>query len=209
MVQLPDGKQWFFRYYDPRVLKTYLLVCELWELQKLFGPIRAFAVSEGAAGKLMMLQATPHGLSEPPRLARQPRLFWTIRPEQHAEFKRAAEASFVDRTIGFLREKLPDQTATLSPELLRQRVEIGIARARGYGITWQSSMLTFVTLMFEIAPNFDEHPRILGVLTDDHIAPDFRPKELLNRISGRVWGEARQLRHPSAWATKARAPRRG
>ena len=154
-----------------------------------------------------MLQ-TPHGLAAPPRLERQPGLFWTIRPEQHAEFKRAAEAGFVDRTIGFLQEKLPDQAGRLSPELLRQRVEIGIARARTYGITWQSSMLTFVTLMFEIAPNFDEHPRILAVLTDDHIAPDYRPKELLNRISGKVWGEVRQLAHSSAWAPKARAPRR-
>ena len=34
LVQLPDGERWFFRYYDPRILKVYLPNCIEWELQK-------------------------------------------------------------------------------------------------------------------------------------------------------------------------------
>lgn len=49
MAQLPDGKMWYFRYYDPRILPAYLESCNAQEAEQFFGPVRAFAVdtSEG------------------------------------------------------------------------------------------------------------------------------------------------------------------
>lgn len=46
LVNLPDGRQVYFRYYDPRVLRTYLPTCTPAELTHFFGPIkRCFAES--------------------------------------------------------------------------------------------------------------------------------------------------------------------
>jgi hypothetical protein len=46
MVKLPDGREVYFRYYDPRVLRTYLQTCTPDELAAFFGPIgRIFAES--------------------------------------------------------------------------------------------------------------------------------------------------------------------
>jgi Domain of unknown function (DUF4123) len=38
----PDGKAMLFRYYDPRVLRTYLPTCNAEETGKLFGPVKTF-----------------------------------------------------------------------------------------------------------------------------------------------------------------------
>ena len=47
-VEFPDGKSRYFRYYDPRVLREYLPMCNSEELFKVFGPISSYvAEAEG------------------------------------------------------------------------------------------------------------------------------------------------------------------
>ena len=43
-VELPDQRTVLFRYYDPRVLRVFLPVCNPTELTSFFGPIQAFIV---------------------------------------------------------------------------------------------------------------------------------------------------------------------
>jgi hypothetical protein len=45
-VQLPDGKQVYFRYYDPRVLRIYLPTCNADELVQFFGPIQRYLMED-------------------------------------------------------------------------------------------------------------------------------------------------------------------
>ena len=47
VVHDPDGKPMYFRYYDPRVLRTYLPTCNSQELETIAGPVEWFLV-EGA-----------------------------------------------------------------------------------------------------------------------------------------------------------------
>jgi hypothetical protein len=42
MAKLPDGRQVYFRYYDPRVLRTYLPTCLPDEMASFFGPVRRY-----------------------------------------------------------------------------------------------------------------------------------------------------------------------
>jgi hypothetical protein len=44
MVKLPEGKQVYFRFYDPRVLRVYLPTCTADETRTFFGPIKCFLV---------------------------------------------------------------------------------------------------------------------------------------------------------------------
>jgi len=46
VVQDQRGKRLVFRYYDPRVLRNYLVTCSPQEVQTMFGPIQQF-MSEG------------------------------------------------------------------------------------------------------------------------------------------------------------------
>lgn len=42
LVDAPDGEQWYFRFYDPRVLERFLPTCDAVQLGDFFGSITAF-----------------------------------------------------------------------------------------------------------------------------------------------------------------------
>lgn len=46
MVKLPDGKQVYFRFYDPRVLRAYLPTCLPEEINTFFGPVKCFVTED-------------------------------------------------------------------------------------------------------------------------------------------------------------------
>ncbi len=48
-----EGKSYFFRFYDPRVLRTYLPTCNAEELKTIFGPVENFIV-EGEDPSLLL-----------------------------------------------------------------------------------------------------------------------------------------------------------
>lgn len=81
-VELPDGEQWFFRYYDPRLLPIYLANCNHWELTKFFGPVRAFAVPHAEAKNFTFLRFEDQ--TDPSQRDTDPSVspVWHIRAEQ-------------------------------------------------------------------------------------------------------------------------------
>lgn len=74
VVQAPNGEQWYFRYYDPRVLKTFLPTCTQDEINEIFGPIESFGIPAEEAGTVMLASVSQsrvrvrmrHGLSSSP-----------------------------------------------------------------------------------------------------------------------------------------------
>lgn len=52
LVQDPSGQRLLFRYYDPRVLRTYLPTCTLAEIQTVFGPVKQM-IMEGDKTSLL------------------------------------------------------------------------------------------------------------------------------------------------------------
>ncbi len=49
----PDLKPLYFRYYDPRVLRSYLPTCNAQELQTIFGPVLRYLLEDSAAQRLL------------------------------------------------------------------------------------------------------------------------------------------------------------
>ena len=60
----PDGQPLYFRYYDPRVLRTYLPTCTGEELTTFFGPINAFYTEGLEPATLIRFTATDSGLDQ-------------------------------------------------------------------------------------------------------------------------------------------------
>lgn len=56
LVRTEQGKELYFRYYDPRVLRVYLPTCTAKEVQQLFGPVRSF-FAESEDGTTLMQYA--------------------------------------------------------------------------------------------------------------------------------------------------------
>jgi len=59
MVKTEEGEKYYFRYYDPRVLRAYLPTCSRTELKFLFEEVRLF-IAEEEGGK-RMIEYYPRG----------------------------------------------------------------------------------------------------------------------------------------------------
>ena len=60
-VQLPDGKQVYFRFYDPRVLRVFLPTCTADEINQFFGPIKQYLMEDEKPDKLLQFSNTGRG----------------------------------------------------------------------------------------------------------------------------------------------------
>jgi hypothetical protein len=132
-----------------------------------------------------------------------------IRPEQYDAFQPVAEAAFVAEVVDHLRNTRPDEVvrlpggqttiAKLPDDILSDMVRGGIARAREYGITWRSTLLAFVKLMFVFAPNFDDHPLLKRVLLDNDTDPNGRLDKLMQNSTEENWEAVRREYDVTAW----------
>lgn len=129
--------------------------------------------------------------------------FLRIRDEQMLTFRRSAEERLTNRIIERLRRCHGASIAGLSEGALRQRIAYGIRRAERHGLTWVSSITTFVVLMFVFAPHFDEHPEIHRRLTEGRAPADRRIAALLKRTHPTAWDEISRRRASDAWPTGA------
>jgi hypothetical protein len=48
LVQAPDGEQWYFRFYDPRVLPTFLETSDEQQLSEFFPRLQALVIPDGS-----------------------------------------------------------------------------------------------------------------------------------------------------------------
>jgi hypothetical protein len=122
-----------------------------------------------------------------------------IRNEQLDAFQEIADAAFVQTIIEHLREEHAEAIGRLPDEVLTDMVQAGIDRARSWGLTWEATITAFVALMFEIAPNFDEHPKIREILSEESEPEDARLDRLVEEVSEKDWEEAVQLYDENAW----------
>ncbi|HEY0079790.1 MAG TPA: hypothetical protein VGB73_14340 [Pyrinomonadaceae bacterium] len=142
-----------------------------------------------------------------------------IRREQFEVFEPVAELAFIDEMVEQLLEEhadveveLPEQMLSLEEipeEMLRVMVLKGVNRARGYGIEEQSSIASFVSLMFVVAPNFDEHPLIRRILSDERHPSDSRIDLLWEQTSEDNWEAAEEMYNPHAWQVNLPTERPG
>ena len=134
----------------------------------------------------------------------------TIRAEQKAVVEAVAEENFVSRLAAHLRGEYSNAAVTLpvgekftvaelAPETLHELVRVGIARARGYGMTYESAISAFTAVMFEIAPNFDTHRLCQVLFNDEEVEPNRRIDEVLNVLTEKNWESIRAEYDPNAW----------
>jgi hypothetical protein len=121
-----------------------------------------------------------------------------LRPDQLAAFQARYDTGLLDRIVQHVTVEHADVVGGFPEPLVREMVANGLARARRYGLTWESSLTAFVALMFTVAPNFDEQPAIHRVLMNDRLPPDER-FELLQRIRDRHWRDAQHRYDERAW----------
>ncbi|MCC6367444.1 MAG: DUF4123 domain-containing protein [Bryobacterales bacterium] len=62
-VKDEDGKELYFRFYDPRILRLYLPTCTQTETATFFGPVRRFLIESEDAQSLLVFQQSERGIA--------------------------------------------------------------------------------------------------------------------------------------------------
>ncbi|MFB0547056.1 MAG: hypothetical protein ACETWB_09110 [Anaerolineae bacterium] len=122
-----------------------------------------------------------------------------IRQEQMDIFQQQAEIKFIDSVVKHLRTDHAELVKDIPEDKLYKRVEYGVQCAREYGLSWKNNLSAFVTLMFEIAPDFDRFPAFQKYLTDESILPNKRMGVLLRETTEVDWQNAQQASAPTDW----------
>lgn len=132
-----------------------------------------------------------------------------IFPEQMKAFSAVADELLLRRVVDHLREKYADTVVQLPSDLLivskigedelKTMVGTGISRARGYGLSHESTLAAFVALMFEAAPNFDEYPLMQQILHDENTPANSRIDLLLSQASDEDWEAIKGTYRVGAW----------
>ena len=199
-VQSPRGEVWRFRFYDPRVIQFFLPICSPVELRAFFGPVMAYGFAEPELkGATFWQEATDWNSMQTslPRLEMHP--YFRIRPEQEKEFEKYADLVFLRETVLYVKEQHANKVEGLSDDIIAQRVKAAIDRAKSFGLRLEGSILFFVALMFDIAPNFYEQPGIYKALTTGESSPDLRMDELLDNTSDDDWDQAEDGYDEEKW----------
>ncbi len=184
----PDENPYFLRFHDASVLGVLLATWNEESIAKFFGPIDAFGLPDLDTLEVKMLES-PVGM----------RSRKSIRPEaclldlQRAQLDEcflAIERDLIKVIYWHLRGHHSKAVQHLTRAQLEQRVETTVVRGRRYGFQTISDLAGFSALMFELAPNFDEHPSFQRILKDPELLPELKLRRLSQQISEKDWREA-------------------
>jgi hypothetical protein len=123
----------------------------------------------------------------------------TIRNQQLDALRHETVRELGERIHSHLREHHSSVVAVYEDDVLEKMVRGGIARARRHAVVLESNIVFFVSLMFEFAPNFDEHPQIRKILSNELLSPDENIKRFADEVSEYDWTEIEQNKNESAW----------
>lgn len=120
-------------------------------------------------------------------------------PGQFDKFIGLDESQFVAHIAAQLRADDPDLVKYLPEDSLHAMIRSGLVRARGHGLSSLPKLAGFVGVMFEIAPNFDEHPVISKHLAAQVGTAEDRFDRLFTDLPELVWTEAEDAYDDEAW----------
>jgi hypothetical protein len=95
--------------------------------------------------------------------------------------------TYVEQTLAVVRQNHP--TYRQSDDMLRDSIRAGIKRARGHGLTTDQLVMEYVLIMFEMAPNFDQHPKIARTLAYEQRPAAERWERIFAEDFDPVWDE--------------------
>src|SRR5882724_8416337 len=101
-----------------------------------------------------------------------------IRNEQMDTLIKGTDDEWVDFLVSNSKEEDPELQTKYTDEDLRIMLKSGIRRWESQRITSAKDQSAFVSIMFNVAPNFDEQPEIRTVLDDERFPPPQRMENL-------------------------------
>jgi hypothetical protein len=123
-----------------------------------------------------------------------------IRQQQIDTLIKGTDEEFVEFLVAHVHEEFPEKAAERDEETLRVMIRGGIERAENHQLSTAEDITAFISIMFEIAPNFDEQPQIQAILDDENFPPEDRIERLWSPlVSEEAWEEAEKHYNENSW----------
>jgi hypothetical protein len=178
----PDQNPYFLRFHDAAVLEVLMSTWAAKERDIFTAPLEAIGYPD--------LQSLEVRIWKNEKLRHLPTAedcLLTLSEEQLQLCSVAMNHDLIKIVYWHLRDHHARAVQYLEPVALERRVGVALGRARKYALQSIADLAGFAALMFELAPNFDEHPSFQHVLS----GPGERKMSLLSQvISDREWSEA-------------------
>lgn len=186
VVRGPDGKPLVFRYYDPRVLRTYLPTCDDVEADKIFGPITEFVVEGDNAEQIHRFRRTTEGVQDINRGENSAELkpvivesFFkkessrsplVLRREQMAEFGKKQLPKYIDQAESYITREFPE-FAQQKKGLLREWIRLCYEQAKSYGMMTTRDHIKYINYICIFGEDFvDEYAFAEEILNSNETA---------------------------------------
>jgi hypothetical protein len=180
----PDQNPYFLRFHDAAVLEVLMGTWQAPERAIFTAPLEAIGYPD-----LQNLEVRIWQNEGAYRLPQAEDCLLTLSQEQLQLCAAAISHDLIKIVYWHLRDHHARAVQYLEPAALERRVSVALSRARKYALQSIADLAGFAALMFELAPNFDEHPSFKQVLS----GPSERKMSLLSQvISDREWAEALQ-----------------
>jgi hypothetical protein len=163
LVKDEGGKEMYFRFYDPRVLREFLRASSPAEKAAFFGPVTTYLL-EGRDGGVLEFPAESAAPKGPP----QPGGEFVMTRAHMSAFSACMVQEFENRMVAHLRAAYPLESGILSEADLRNSIRNGLAKAQRYGIDSETDVRRYLECMMLWGRDFDtdgQRPwaaRILG-----------------------------------------------
>src|SRR5215475_13081353 len=197
LVRDAAGNELYFRFYDPRVLRTFLPTCTGAETKRFFGPVGIYLIeaengeavsffSRRTAGTIRVAEL--NGWSDAALIAdgssaeATPKLVkyrLRIREEQMNVFSVYMNKSFLSRAAQYLRETCPDPTNSMTAAELQEFIDTGVDRAASYSLIREDEIGVFLELMLLFGMDFDHKTDWAAEVLQN---PDLSAAERLNTL---------------------------
>lgn len=193
----PDANPYFLRFHDASVLDVLLKTWTPKEKSVFFGPAVGFGLPDLDTMD-SRIEWNPYSIALREAPAPEDCLL-NLRDQQLRLCGEAIDRDLVKVIYWHLRNHHAQSVLFLERPLLEERVHFAIQRARAYGLGTVSDLAGFTALMFELAPNFDDHPSFREVLEDPGVPAEQKMRRLSQTITDREWKEATRLYDKSFW----------
>ncbi|MDE1465483.1 DUF4123 domain-containing protein [Spartinivicinus poritis] len=195
-VNTPEGEAMLFRFADPRILFTYLGASKPEQQQLLLGPVEALYIQAEANTWFNLNNVAGADFQLNPELT----MPWLKLTNQQIEaFEIQAQLNLSWQIVQHLKEQHMDLVEEQTDHDLQEMTYKGLQKAAKYGLTDEVDLISFVVMMFVVAPNFAEQPAIKARLTDESIPEDERFEYMVESTTEEEWEAAVEAYDIEAW----------
>lgn len=202
----PDQNPYFLRFHDAAVLEVLLRTWNPREKGIFFGPTLMFGLPDLDTMDVQ-LERNSFGLREW-RAPLPEECLIELRESQLQACGEAIDRDLVKVIYWHLRNHHAKSVQFVSRRVLEERIQFAIAKARRYALGTIADLAGFTALMFELAPNFDQHPSFKRVLVDESIPAETKMRRLSQVITDAEWEEVVRLYDRSYWPSVLKKPTR-